>query len=152
MNKYAVVVLVLFFSFLIISCSTPNAPSSAAEKATVFKSQSCGCCGLYIRYLGQQDLTVETVDVPDMTVVKNQQSIPSSMQSCHTTTIGNYFVEGHIPIEAIEKLMTEKPNIKGIALPDMPSGSPGMPGSKQGPFIIYALGNDGSVGEFMRMS
>ena len=74
------------------------------------------------------------------------------MQSCHTTTIGNYFVEGHIPIEAIEKLMTEKPNIKGIAMPGMPSGSPGMPGAKQGPFIIYAIGNDGSVGEFMRMS
>ncbi len=152
MNKYAAMVLVLFLSFIVIGCSSQrDTPSSITEKATVFKSQSCGCCGLYIRYLGQESLTVETVDMPDMTVIKNQQGIPTSMQSCHTTTIGNYFVEGHMPIEAVEKLLTEKPAIKGIAMPGMPSGSPGMPGAKQGPFIVYAIGNDGSVTEFMRM-
>ena len=64
---------------------------------------------------------------------------------------GNYFVEGHIPIEAIKKLLVEKPDIKGIAMPGMPSGSPGMPGAKDGQFIIYAVAKDGSTYEFMRV-
>ena len=63
----------------------------------------------------------------------------------------DYFVEGHVPIEAIEKLMAEKPDIAGIALPGMPSGSPGMGGSRSGQFVIYAIGKDGTTTEFMRI-
>ena len=94
-------------------------------------------------------LIMDDPDIPDF--VKEKYGIPYSMRSCHTTVIGDYFVEGHVPIEAVEKLMLEKPDIKGIALPGMPSGSPGMPGSKQGPFIVYAINKDGSTSEFMRI-
>jgi len=72
------------------------------------------------------------------------------MQSCHTTEIGDYFVEGHVPIEAIDKLLAEKPDIDGITLPDMPAGSPGMPGVKREEFVIYSL-KDGESSEFMRI-
>jgi hypothetical protein len=64
--------------------------------------------------------------------------------------IGNYFVEGHVPIEAVNKLLSEKPAIDGIALPDMPSGSPGMPGAKRGKWRIFAL-SDGKMSEFMEI-
>ena len=61
------------------------------------------------------------------------------MQSCHTTVIGKYFVEGHMPFEAINKLLSENPDISGIALPGMPSGSPGMPGPQAEPFMVYSI-------------
>ena len=73
------------------------------------------------------------------------------MEICHTTIIGDYFVEGHVPLEAVEKLLTEKPDIKGIAMPGMPSGSPGMPGAKKGDFVIYAVNRDGSYEEWTRL-
>ena len=82
--------------------------------------------------------------------IKNQNNIPYNMRSCHTSFIDGYFVEGHIPIEAINKLLTERPDIDGIALPNMPAGSPGMPGYKQGEWIIYSI-KDGQASEFMRV-
>ena len=87
----------------------------------------------------------------DMVPIKEQNKIPTELQSCHTSIIGGYFVEGHIPVEAINKLMQEKPNIAGIGMPGMPSGSPGMPGSKTGDFVITAVNKDGSMYEFMRI-
>ena len=118
---------------------------------TVLKSGGCGCCGVFGNYLEQKGFDVEINDVSDSISIKSQYKIPTSMESCHTTIIGNYFVEGHMPLEAIEKLIAEKPNIKGIALPGMPYGSPGMPGTKEGEFVIYAVQNDGSTTEFMRI-
>ena len=134
---------------LVAGCSTKS--SLAGEPVTIYKSQSCGCCGLFVKYMNQKGLNVEMVSVDDMAPIKSRYAVPSTMESCHTSVIGGYVVEGHMPIEAIEKLMSEKPDIKGIALPGMPYGSPGMPGSKEGPFVVYALQNDGSVTEFMRI-
>ena len=82
---------------------------------------------------------------------KRKYEIPPQMESCHTIIVGNYFVEGHVPLEAVEKLLREKPNIKGIAMPGMPSGSPGMPGAKNGDFVIYGVNQDGTTFEFARL-
>ncbi len=80
--------------------------------------------------------------------VKDDFDIPEEMRSCHTSVIGEYYVEGHVPVEAIWKLLREQPEIDGIALPGMPDGSPGMPGKKEQPFIIYSIA-DGKVEEFV---
>lgn len=131
---------------LIAACSkqtgqtNPNSP-----EVMVYKSANCGCCGLYVKYLQSKgDMNVKVVDVQDVEQIKNEYSIPPELRSCHTTVIGNYVVEGHVPLEAIEKLLTEKPDIKGIALAGMPSGSPGMPGAKNAPFTIYSVHHDGT--------
>lgn len=117
-----------------------------------YKSMSCGCCSIHANYLeGKGEMKVNMVGVDDISEIKKKYNIPTEMQSCHTAIIGDYFVEGHMPIEAINKLLTEKPDIAGIALPGMPSGSPGMPGGKDGPFIVYAVNKDGSYNEFMRV-
>jgi hypothetical protein len=79
--------------------------------------------------------------------IKQKYKIPRSMESCHTAVIGGYFIEGHVPIEAVNKLLEENPEIDGIALPRMPAGSPGMPGIKKAPFKVYAL-SDGEASEF----
>ena len=83
-----------------------------------------------------------------MSSIRKARQIPENMSSCHTAIIEDYFVEGHVPIVAIKKLLKEKLNIDGIALPGMPAGSPGMPGEKAEAFKIYAL-SDGVVSEFM---
>lgn len=123
-------------------------------KATVVASSTCGCCKLYGQYLKQQgfDVDFDFKSQEGINSFKKDNGIPENLQSCHTTRIGDYLVEGHIPVEAIFKLMEEKPGIKGIALPGMPSASPGMPGPKFGPFDIKSMMSDGTDGgTFMQL-
>lgn len=115
------------------------------EKAVVYKSPTCGCCQNYVSYLSGLGFDVEVVNTNDMDAIKAKYGVPSDLESCHTTIIGDYFVEGHVPGEAIQKLMSELPSIKGIAMPGMPSGSPGMPGAKTGAFKISAVSDEGSA-------
>lgn len=143
--------LLVLFVLAVVSACTKVDPAVAGEKITVFKSQSCGCCAIYANYLKKQGFAVEIKDMSDVSSVKEQYKIPASLSSCHTSIVGDYFVEGHIPSEAIAKLVAEKPDIAGIALPGMPSGSPGMPGAKSSDFVIYGIGKDGSQKEFMRI-
>lgn len=116
----------------------------------VYKSASCGCCGNYIPYLKAKGFDVETIVVKDVYTIKAEYGVPDGMESCHTTIIEGYFIEGHVPLEAIDKLLTERPDIDGISLPNMPSGSPGMPGTKARDFLIFSI-TDGETSEFMRV-
>jgi hypothetical protein len=120
-------------------------------KVKFYKSVSCGCCGIHSNYLKNKGLDIEVINMDDLSPIKEEQHVPSALQSCHTVVLGDYFIEGHMPAEAIEKLITEKPDIAGIALPGMPEGSPGMPGTKRGEWIIYAVNKDGTYKEFMRI-
>jgi|SRR3989338_627911 len=160
MKKSIIVVgvLVLFFvgGIFAITANKNNPPTGngvlGITGTTIYKGSTCGCCSLYTDYFKNKgDKEVSVIDVPDISVIKEKYNVPSQLQSCHTTVIGDYFIEGHIPMEAISKLLTEKPAIAGIAMPGMPSGSPGMPGSKTGPFVIYAVNKDGTYNEFMTM-
>jgi len=118
----------------------------------IYKSSSCGCCGIYGGYFKREgNSDTEITNMEDVDSIKNQYGVPVGLRSCHTTIVGDYFVEGHIPLEAVERLLMEKPDIAGIAMPGMPSGSPGMPGPKSGDFVIYAVEHDGSYNEWMRI-
>lgn len=135
---------ILLITAIIAGCSS----SQPTNKVMVFQSPNCPCCEVYKEYLREQGFQVETTYVANMSSIKNKYHIPQPMLSCHTAVIGDYFVEGHIPVEAIEKMLIEKPDIDGISLPQMPPGSPGMPGIQTGAFYIYAL-TDGGASEFM---
>jgi len=118
----------------------------------IYKSLTCGCCDVYSSYVdGKVSTKVNIIDIQSSDKIKRQYGVPSELQSCHTTIVGDYFVEGHVPLEAVEKLLKEQPDIAGIAMPGMPEGSPGMPGSKRGNFVIYAVDKNGGYGEFMRI-
>ena len=117
------------------------------NKITVFKSPTCGCCGDYINYLKKEGFDVKVENVNNMLSVKEKYQVPTELESCHTSVAGNYFIEGHVPVEVIKKLLTEKPALDGIALPGMPSGSPGMSGPKTGEFKIYGI-SKGEITEF----
>ena len=110
-----------------------------AVKATVYYSPTCSCCKGYITYLRANGFEVEAKQTNDMLSVKEKYGIPSEVEACHTTIVGDYFVEGHMPVEFITKVIDEKPNIDGIALPGMPQGSPGMPGIKSGTSTVYGV-------------
>ena len=145
--------------FLLVLLLTKGSSASSFETINgvegdikIYKSMSCGCCEVYLKYANSKiDHKIDIVNMQDPEQVKRQYGIPQELESCHTTIIGGYFVEGHIPLEAVEKLLKEQPDIKGIAMPGMPEGSPGMPGSKRGDFVIYAVANDGTSYEFMRI-
>ena len=153
MKAWVIVVLVIIAVGLVWGLKRPVTRDAvqAPADAILFKGASCGCCGVYVDYLQRKGYTLDIRNPADMDGVKAQYGVPSSMQSCHTTVIGGDFVEGHMPQEAITKLLAEKPDIKGIALPGMPMGAPGMPGAKNQPWIVYAVNNDGSTTEFMRI-
>ncbi len=120
---------------------------------TLYKSPTCDCCAQYANYLKANGFKIEVRKVSDQELenIKRQNNIPYNLWSCHTVFLNNYFVEGHVPVEAIEKLLTEKPEINGIALPGMPSGSPGMPGIKFYPFKIHSVKDGKYLGIFIQI-
>jgi len=120
----------------------------AEYTADVYYSPECGCCINYMGYLRSKGMTVNPLLTTNIGQIKEKNNIPKNLYSCHTTNIGNYFVEGHVPVEAIKKLITENPQIDGISLPNMPSGSPGMPGKKTAPFEIIAIKDGKPLGIF----
>jgi hypothetical protein len=143
------VVLILIVVFVLISSNkTNNDLTNSKGDITIYKSPTCGCCVKYSAYLKDQGYNVEIITAQDMQSIKNKHQIPSNLESCHTSIVGEYFVEGHVPIEVIQKLLEEKPNIDGISLPEMPAGTPGMPGTKSEEWQIYSL-KDGQVNKYI---
>ena len=112
--------------------------------ATLYKSPQCTCCEGYAAYLRQSGFTVIVKTINDLAAVSRKAGIPAKLQGCHTMFIEGYVVDGHVPVAAIRKLLTEKPAIAGISLPGMPEGSPGMTGRKSAPFTIYAVNKNGA--------
>jgi len=148
-----VIILFIAVTGLIVfnNSSESNTGNKVNDGVTLFKSPNCGCCLGYASYIEQNGIEVNTEDVQDLSSVKQQQGVPYDMNACHTMLIEGYVIEGHVPMEAINKLLEEKPDIKGLSLPGMPQGSPGMTGIKRGQFTIYAISHDGTYEEFMKI-
>ena len=142
--KVVVFLVIIFAIFAIVNSNT-----NPKTGAIVYKSATCGCCEGFISEL-QRDFNVEVKVMEDISSIKDEYNIPLDMQSCHTTLIGDYFIEGHVPMEAINELLETMPDVEGIILPGMPAGSPGMSGTKREPFKIYFL-NDGITSEFLEI-
>ncbi len=130
-----------------------NLSDPSVSKAVVYKTATCGCCGVYSKYLPKEGVKTDTKDIrkEELKEMRVKFGIPDELESCHITVIGDYFVSGHVPVEAISKLLTEKPNIAGIALAGMPSGTPGMPGPKTGSWNVKAIGADKTISEFIKL-
>ena len=109
-------------------------------KATVYKSPTCGCCEGYIAFLREHGVTVEVLsDDAALYRAKEVNGVPLEARSCHTVLLDGYVLEGHVPLEALTKLLAERPDLDGIAMPGMPSGTPGMEGPQFGPLEIVGF-------------
>jgi len=123
----------------VIPLSARAAPSRG--DVTLYKNPQCGCCEGYADYLRDNGFKVKAVSTNDLTVIGLKYGIPDDLQPCHISLIGGYVVGGHIPMEVIDRLLSEQPKIVGISLPGMPQGTPGMPGNKPDPLDIYEIGS-----------
>lgn len=103
-----------------------SAVPAAAQAINVHLSPSCGCCKTWVKHLEQAGFSPRVIESNDMAATKHALGVPAKVQSCHTAVVAGYFVEGHVPAADIRRLLAEKPAAKGIAVPDMPVGSPGM--------------------------
>lgn len=133
--------------------SRPDAIATAATPAamTVYRDPSCGCCQAWAEIARNAGYRVDVVDHPDMAAVKRQYGVPDQLLSCHTTIVGGYAIEGHVPLADVERLLAERPpRTKGIAVAGMPLGSPGMevPDGIRQPFQVMAFDGAGVVTAF----
>jgi hypothetical protein len=113
--------------------------SDAQHHAVLYKNPQCGCCEAYAGYLRDHGFEITVKVTHDLSLVKRNAGVPEPLDGCHTTMVGGYVVEGHVPVRALERLLAERPDITGISLPGMPEGSPGMSGVKTAPFTIYEI-------------
>jgi len=123
---------------------------SVAADIVVYKSPTCGCCGKWVKHMEDAGFSVNVENRHDLTPIKRELGVPGRMQSCHTAKVGDYIVEGHVPADLVKRMLDEKPAIKGLAVPGMPMGSPGMEGPRKDPYNVMAIGNDGRASIFAR--
>ena len=120
-----------------------QAGAAAAQEVVLYKDPNCGCCQNYATLLSRAGLEVEVRNTGRLDAVNAQLGLPPELAGCHTMTIADYVVSGHVPFASLAKLLKERPAVRGIALPGMPTGAPGMGGPKEGPFTVYAFGEEG---------
>jgi hypothetical protein len=125
---------------LVVALSSGPVNAEQPYAATLYKNPQCSCCEGYADYLRENGFEVTVKPTHDLPLMQRQYGVPEPLVGCHTTVVDGYVVEGHVPIGAVLRMLTERPAIKGISLPGMPAGSPGMFGEKAGPFTIYEFG------------
>ncbi len=130
------------FAFLLTLLSA--LPALAADREmTMWKSPTCGCCEGWADHMRQSGYKVKSISIDDIDQIKRAHGIPDAMQSCHTAMVDGYLIEGHVPAEAVDRLLKERPKTRGLASPGMPMGSPGMGGPKE-ENVIHTFGPEGS--------
>jgi hypothetical protein len=168
MRKFAALSVVLLVLAVAVGagCSPPESPGPPAGEAkaseaegsgparglvTIYQSPTCSCCEIYKAYLQEQGFRVKSVYTEDIAAIGKHYMIPARLASCHIAVIEgrDFFVEGHVPVEVIDKALADRPDIDGIALPGMPAGSPGMPGTQTETFEVFALKAGQVVGSVM---
>ncbi len=117
---------------------------------TLYRDPGCGCCENYVAYLRRHgfDVTVRSASPDEISAISRKAGIPPALQGCHTAFVAGYAVDGLVPIAAVQKLLKDRPPLKGIALPGMPEGAPGMPGMKRGKLTVFAIPQEGKPSVF----
>ncbi len=112
---------------------------------TVYKSPTCGCCAKWVEHMRANGFEVTVNETPDVAPIKDKQGVPAELRSCHTALVGGYAIEGHVPADVIKKLLRERPNAVGLAVPGMPMGSPGMEGASKDSYNVMLFDKAGKA-------
>lgn len=130
---------------LLITAACSRPAEASGPEITVYKSPTCGCCNKWVDHLRAEGFRVSTENLTDLTEVKRQHGVPDELASCHTAVVDGYAVEGHVPADVIRRLLAERPEVTGIAVPGMPMGSPGMEGLYSEAYEVYTFDPTGPV-------
>ena len=159
MTKIRKLIALLPASAIAMATTLATVPAASAETAPadtapvsahtlhVVKTPTCGCCAAWIDLAREHGFTVTVTDTNDYVAMKRQADVPEPFWACHTTTIDGYTVEGHVPFAAIDKLLSERPAVSGIAVPGMPAGSPGMGTNPSAVYDVMAYGGAAADGD-----
>ena len=129
------------------ACAGP----ARASVINVYKSPVCGCCGAWVEHLRASGLKVAVHEMEDVSPVAKKAGVPDNLRSCHTALIDGYFVEGHVPAADIRKLLHDRPKARGISVPGMPIGSPGLEqGDRREPYTTLIVDRGGATRAFAR--
>lgn len=125
--------------------------NAAPPAIQVYKTKTCGCCGKWVEHLKANGFNATVTDVPSTAEYRQKYGVPDQLASCHTAVVNGYTVEGHVPAADIHKLLKSRPAAKGIAVPAMPIGSPGMEqGDRRAPYSVLLFDAKGKISEFTK--
>lgn len=148
------IVFLLAAVFALTGCTRSDAADGDQDHplVTVYLTPTCGCCKLWADHMEEEGFPVRRVEVANLTETKLRLGVPAQLGSCHTATVGDYVVEGHVPADDVRRLLAEQPDAAGIAVPAMPIGSPGMevPGREPESYAVYLFTRDGRGAVFSR--
>jgi hypothetical protein len=130
------------------SASAQTKAAAAKPHLTVYKTPTCGCCAKWVEQMQASGFTATVTDMNDVSPVKIKHGLSPRLASCHTTLVGGYVIEGHVPASDIKRLLKERPAIVGLAAPGMPAGSPGMDVPNSPPYDVLAFDRDGKTRVF----
>lgn len=139
--------LIKFASVSAIVFALWQSPVHASEHVAdiiVYKSPWCGCCTGWVDHMKENGFSVKVVEQEDLSPIKRHYGVPDNLESCHTAEVEGYTIEGHVPASDVMKLLAVRPDAKGLAVPGMPIGSPGMEqGDEKEPYPVVLFGKDG---------
>lgn len=130
--------------------AVPLSADAAPDVIIVHRDPNCGCCSKWAEHLRGAGFVVKVEETSDLDAVRARLGVPTALASCHTAEVNGYLIEGHVPAVAVRRLLTERPAAKGLAVPGMPAGSPGMEGSGEPEPYTVVLFGAGGFRPFMR--
>ena len=141
----------LLLTLVLFPFGTAHSEQTPMPDVTVYQSPYCGCCGKWVDYMKAQGFAVSVTKLEEVGAVKQQLGVPEALQSCHTAKVGEYVLEGHVPAEDVQRLLTEKPDAKGLIVAGMPLTAPGMdvPDATDS-YEVLLLKNDGTTEVFSK--
>ena len=132
-----------------VALNTDGATASA-DTVVVYKSPSCGCCTKWVDHMKENGFVVVTHDVNDVSPMKQELGVPANHTSCHTAKVAGYTLEGHVPADLVRRMLAEKPSFRGLAVPGMPIGSPGMEGVIKQDYDVLSFDAQGNMQVYAR--
>ena len=126
--------------------------AAALPVVLVHKTPTCGCCGAWVEHMRAAGFPVQVEERADLEPVRQRLGVPYGKGSCHTAQVGGYFVEGHVPADDVKRLLAERPRARGLVVPGMPLGSPGMetPDGRVQPYTVERVEPDGTTTAYAR--
>jgi hypothetical protein len=133
-----------------VQVSAADRAANAGDTIVVYKTPTCGCCNDWVDHVEDHGFTVVTHDLNDLSMIKQQLGVPAGRISCHTAVVRGYTVEGHVPADLIQRMLAEKPRFRGLTVPGMPMGSPGMEGPWKDDYDVLSFDDRGNVEVYAR--